>query len=76
MKKKRYSLVGQDGNAFFLMGYVSSALEDAREAFPNNPSFSENVENDVMADAMSGDYRHLIAVLSKKIQEINEAFGF
>lgn len=76
MKKKRYSLVGQDGNAFFLMGYTSNALEDAREAFPDNPSFSEKAEEDVMADAMSSDYRHLIAVLSKKIQEINEAFGF
>lgn len=49
----KYSLVGQDGNAFALMGYTSRALRDEglRELVP-----------EMQNKAMSGGYCHLIAV--------------
>ena len=50
-KQKRYSLVGQDGNAFALMGYTHQAMEDA--------GFSEEEINKMYDEAKSGNYYHL-----------------
>ena len=49
----KYSLVGQDGNAYALMGYTSKALRDEglRELVP-----------EMQNKAMSGDYNNLICV--------------
>lgn len=60
-----YSLVGQDGNAFFLLGYVNRCLK--REHFTK-----EDVDNcDKLA--MQGDYTHLVGVLDKYIDLCNRA---
>lgn len=52
-------LIGQDGNAFYILGAVSKALRrgghgDAVDAF--------------MAEAMSGDYNHLLATAMQYVE--------
>ena len=52
--KKKYSLVGIDGNAFAIMGTVKRWM--VRERLPKE-------ERDVyLKDAMSSDYGHLLCV--------------
>lgn len=46
-------LVGEDGNAFSILGRVSSALKKA--------GYYESAE-EYMEEATSGDYHHLLAV--------------
>jgi len=45
-------LTGRDGNAFFILGRVRSALEDG--------DVSEAEIEEFMAEAKSGDYDHLL----------------
>jgi len=59
-----YSLVGKDGNAYNIIGYVSSCMR------------KEDMECDIDAyieDAESGDYDHLLQVSQGMILELNEA---
>ena len=58
-----YSLVGVDGNAYALMGYVSGAMK--REGFPKTDVDS------MIKDATSGDYMHLVGVCSTWIDKVN-----
>jgi hypothetical protein len=46
-------LVGQDGNAFAILGRVGKALRRA--------GYSQEARDAFMADAQSGDYNHLLA---------------
>ena len=50
-------LVGQDGNAFMVMGKVSQALRRA--------GVPENERKDFQNEAMSGDYDHLLQTCMK-----------
>lgn len=45
-------LIGGDGNAFSVMGSVAGAMKRA--------GLSKDVVEDYMAEAMSGDYDHLL----------------
>lgn len=63
-KKTKYSLVGIDGNAYSIMGYVQSAMEDV--------GFSKEDIDAYLDDAMSSDYTHLLGVSVKMIRECNE----
>ena len=51
----KYDLVGIDGNAFSIMGYVSRALK--------NEGFGDLVD-EYCKDAMSDDYDHLLLAVS------------
>ena len=64
MEKRNYSLVGQDGNAYALMGSVKKAM---KECGRTNEQIAE-----VMTNAMSGDYNNLIVVLDAELQKLNE----
>lgn len=64
MKKKEYSLVGVDGNAYCLMGYTQEAMKEQ--------GFSKKEIDETMDEAMSGNYMHLVAVLNSKIRLCNE----
>lgn len=64
MKKKEYSLVGVDGNAYCLMGYTQGAMKEQ--------GFSKKEIDETMDEAMSGNYMHLVAVLNSKIHLCNE----
>lgn len=59
----KYDLVGQDGNAFALMGYIARALK--------NEGLRDKVE-EMQKKATSGDYYHLIAVCDEYIEMANQ----
>lgn len=48
----KVELVGQDGNAFAILGRVTGAMRRA--------GLSADQRNEFMAEAMSGDYDHLL----------------
>lgn len=64
---KAYTLVGINGNAYSIMGYVRDAMDDA------------NMTNDdidaYVKDATSSDYNHLVAVSCEMIDKVNEILG-
>ena len=64
MDEEKYSLVGIDGNAFYVMGYVSKALK--REGL-------SNLVDEYLKDAKSSDYNHLLVVSMKYIDKANKA---
>ena len=59
----KYDLVGQDGNAYALMGYTARALK--------NEGLGELV-SEMQKKATSGDYYHLIAVCDEYIETANQ----
>lgn len=60
----KYDLVGVDGNAFAVMGYVLKAMKECK--------MSEEEQSDYQTKAMSGDYNNLLAVSIKTIDLCNE----
>ena len=52
--KERYTLVGVDGHAFAIMGYVLLAMQD--------DGFSKEERDEYLEDAKSSDYDHLLCV--------------
>lgn len=73
-----YDLVGQDGNAFALMGYTSRAMQDAyRQARRSEDEkameeFGQTAQKALMKKAMSGDYNNLLCTLDDMIQKVNK----
>lgn len=61
---KPYDLVGVDGNAFAVMGYVSKAMRHS--------GFTSKECNEYLADAQSDDYNHLLAVSVDMVEKVNE----
>lgn len=62
----KYDLVGQDGNAFALMGYTARALRNEGLG---------NLVSKMQKEATSGDYWNLIAVCDEYVQMANEQAG-
>ena len=64
---KAYTLIGINGNAYSIIGYVRAAMDDA------------NMTNDdidaYVKDATSSDYNHLVAVSCEMIDRVNEILG-
>lgn len=61
---KPYDLVGVDGNAFSVMGYVSKAMLRS--------GFSTKERDEYLADAQSSDYNHLLFVSVQMVEKVNE----
>ena len=61
---KAYTLVGVDGNAFSVMGYVRSAMKRAKMTSQDIDAYTK--------DATSSDYNHLLVVSCKMIDKVNE----
>lgn len=61
---KPYDLVGVDGNAFSVMGYVSNAMRRS--------GFTKKEIDDYHNDAMSSDYNHLLAVSVEMVDTVND----
>ena len=59
----KYDLVGQDGNAFSLMGYTARALKNEGLG---------NLVSEMQSKATSGDYNNLICVCDEYIDMANE----
>jgi hypothetical protein len=62
--KVRMRLVGEDGNAYAILGRFQRA---AREA-----GWTREQIKAVMDDAKSGDYDHLLAVMIEHVEEPDE----
>ena len=61
---ERYSLIGVDGNAFAIMGYVVGAMRET--------GFSQDEIKAYREDAESDDYNHLLCVSADMIDKCNE----
>lgn len=62
-KKEKYTLIGVDGNAFCIMGYVANAMKQEGKTIKEI--------NDYYDDAKSSDYNHLLSVSIAMIDELN-----
>lgn len=63
----KYDLVGIDGNAFSVMGYVVSAMREC--------GFNKEEQNEYQKRAMSGDYDNLLCESVQMIDKCNEIAG-
>ena len=63
---RKYNLIGQDGNAYAIMGYVRKALLDE--------GFSKDSVREYLGEAMSGDYFNLISVSFDWLAQANGKF--
>lgn len=61
--KREYTLVGVNGNAFAIMGYVVRAMKLEHKS-------KEEIDT-YIRDAKSSDYTHLIAVSMDMCEELN-----
>ena len=57
---KAVKLVGEDGNAFAILGRVMSAMKSA--------GLSKEIQNAYFAEATSGDYDHLLQTTMKWVK--------
>lgn len=84
--KQPYNLVGQDGNAFSLIGYTVSAMRDAYRFGTGDTDnitktnwfeklFNRDAQRAFQEKAMSSDYNNLIVVCDTMIHLINESMG-
>ena len=64
---KAYTLVGINGNAYNIMGYVRDAMHDANMTNKDIDAY--------VKDATSSDYNHLLAVSCEMIDRVNEILG-
>lgn len=62
--KKGYSLIGVNGNAFSIMGYVRRAMKET--------NFNKKEIETYTKDATSGDYNHLLTVSINMVDKCNE----
>lgn len=63
MDDERYNLVGIDGNAFSVIGYVTKAMREQK--------FSSSEITCYRNDAMSSDYMHLLSISIEMIDKCN-----
>lgn len=63
----KYSLVGVDGNAYALMGYTMDAMKKC--------GFTGVDVDNMLKDAKSSNYNHLICVCADWIDRCNEKIG-
>lgn len=64
---KAYTLIGINGNAYSIMGYVRNAMDDAKMTNDDIDAY--------IKDATSSDYNHLLAVSCEMIDCVNEILG-
>lgn len=57
---KKVKLIGEDGNAFAILGRVMMAMKRA--------GLSKEVQDAYYAEATSGDYNHLLATTMKWVK--------
>ncbi len=63
-ENERFTLVGVDGNAFSVMGYVVSCMKTCKKSKAEQEAYVQ--------DATSSDYNHLLAVSCEMIDKLNE----
>lgn len=65
--RKKFSLVGVDGNPFNVMAYVKTAMREA--------GFSREEMSEYVEDCMRGDYDRLLILSEEMIDRCNDALG-
>lgn len=72
---KAFNLIGIDGNAFSIMGYVLNAMKVAYRSttLPDREQFGPEAQTAYQKSAMSGDYNSLICVSQKMIEKVNKS---
>ena len=65
--RKKFSLVGVDGNAFNIMAYVKVAMRKA--------GFSKEERSAYVEDCMRGDYDRLLLISEEMVEYCNDALG-
>lgn len=65
--RKKFSLVGVDGNAFNVMAYVKTAMHEA--------GFSKEERSAYVEDCMRGDYDRLLVISDEMIDHCNRQLG-
>lgn len=65
--RKKFSLVGVDGNAFNVMAYVKTAMREV--------GFSKKERSEYVEDCMRGDYDRLLILSEDMIDRCNDALG-
>ena len=61
--ENKYSLVGIDGNAYFIMGYVNRCMREV--------GMSQEQRTAYIKDATSDDYHHLLYVSIGMVDKCN-----
>jgi len=61
---EKYSLVGIDGNAFSVMGYVVNCMKKEKK--------SKEQIDEYLKEAKSSDYDNLLCVSMDMVEELNE----
>lgn len=64
--EEKYTLVGADGNAYCIMGYVKSALKREK--------CSKDKIDEYIKEATSGNYDNLVQVSMKVLDELNSKY--
>lgn len=62
----KYDLVGQDGNAYAIMGYTQRCMRAEK--------FTKEEIDAYLKEATSGDYNHLLATSYEFIDQCNNRF--
>lgn len=65
VRSKKYTLVGVDGNAFAVMGYVMRCMEKEGKSIEQREDYKK--------DATSSNYDHLLSVSVAMITKLNKA---
>jgi hypothetical protein len=64
---EQFDLVGVDGNAFSVMGYVINAMRKCRLSKEDRDAYTK--------EAMSSDYDHLLSVSLDMVDKCNEIYA-
>ncbi len=73
MARKKYDIGGINGNAYCIMGYVTTAMSQESELMGWNLDELKKAKDDYLADATSSDYNHLVDVSKAMVERINNA---
>lgn len=73
MARKKYDIGGINGNAYCIMGYVTTAMSQEPELMGWSRDDLKKAKDDYLAEATSSDYNHLVKVSREMIDRINNS---
>ena len=70
---ERYTLVGCDGNAFAVMGYVCRAFDESGRKLNRSYAITKSNKDNYVSLAKSGNYNELLALSMEVLDDINDS---
>lgn len=70
---ERYTLVGCDGNAFAVMGYVCRAFDESGHKLNRPYGITKSNKDNYISLATSGNYDELLAISMEVLDDINDS---